>query len=107
MSMGKQIIVTDYSAHTEFCTSDNAMLVPINETEPAYDGIWFHGKPNSMGDIPGWASIGDEQIDVMIEHMRNVHKNKPNVNTEGIKTAERFSWRNTVKTILDRLSLGE
>ena len=31
MSAGKHVITTDYSAHTEFCTKDNAGLVPITD----------------------------------------------------------------------------
>ena len=30
MACGKHVITTDYSAHTEFCTEENAMLIPIN-----------------------------------------------------------------------------
>ena len=43
LSMGKHLIITDYSAHTEFCNKDNSRLIQIDEMEDAHDGIWFHG----------------------------------------------------------------
>ena len=44
MSCGKHIITTNYSAHTEFCNKENALLVDIDELETAYDGKWFLGS---------------------------------------------------------------
>ena len=44
MSCGKPVITTNYSAHTEFCTQDNARLIEIDSMEDAYDGKWFNGE---------------------------------------------------------------
>lgn len=96
MSMGKTVITTDYSAHTEFCTSANAKLIPINTLEPAYDGVFF-------GDdmVGNWARFGSNQYDSLIEHMRTVHKEAKCQNTEGIETAKEFSWHNTAQRIME------
>jgi glycosyltransferase involved in cell wall biosynthesis len=93
MAMNKPVIATNYSSHTEFCNSDNAYLVEITETEPAYDGKAFNGQGN-------WAKISQDQKDQIIEHMRYLYKNRINSNKNGINTAKKFSWENTASKIL-------
>lgn len=93
MSMGKPTIATNYSAHTEFCTSDNCYLVNIDETEKAFDGKAFQGQGN-------WAKLGKNQIDNIIEHMRFVYNNKINTNLNGIETAKKYSWSNSAHSVL-------
>ena len=93
MACGKHVIVTDYSAHTEFCTKDNADLVTINKTELAYDGKWFHGQGN-------WAKIEDKHVDEIAQYMCNFHLDK-RYNKSGVETALEFSWNNTARKILE------
>jgi glycosyltransferase involved in cell wall biosynthesis len=94
MAMGKPTIATNYSAHTEFCTTDNCYLIDIDETESAHDGKYFKGQGN-------WAKIDNKQIDQIIDHMRYVYKNNIKTNDAGIKTAKEFSWKNSAKCIID------
>lgn len=100
MSCGKQVIITNYSAHTEFCNADNSFLVNISELELAQDNKWFFGQGN-------WAKIGNAQIEQFIEYVRHVHSlkqtNMLTVNMAGIKTANNFSWNNTAKRILENV----
>lgn len=97
MACGKMVITTEYSAHTEFCNSDNSLLIPINETETAYDGKWFHGQGN-------WAKIDDNAKEYAISHMQKIFDwhsmGKLTSNKNGIKTAKQFSWENTGRKIL-------
>lgn len=93
MSMNKPVIATNYSAHTEFCNSDNCYLVNISETEKAFDGKAFHGQGN-------WAKIGSDQIDQIINHMRYVYNNRIQSNPYGMETAKKLSWTNTAQTIM-------
>lgn len=97
MSCGKQVIITNYSAHTEFCNADNSLLVDISELELAQDNKWFFGQGN-------WAKIGENEIDQFIEHIRHIHNLKQNnaltQNLAGINTANQFSWNNTAQRIL-------
>jgi glycosyltransferase involved in cell wall biosynthesis len=95
MSMGKHVITTDYSAHTEFCDSNNAMLLDVDELETAHDGVFF---TQGRGE---WAKLGDETVDQMVEYMREVHKGGKGINIHGIETAQRLSWENTAKIIVD------
>lgn len=97
MSCGKAVITTNYSAHTEFCDTSNAMLIDIQETEKAIDNKWFFGQGN-------WAKISDSVIDSFIDCMREIHRQKTETglasNMGGIKTANRFTWDNTAQEII-------
>ncbi len=101
MSMGKYVILTNYSAHTEFATHINSKLIHIDDTEDAYDGIWFHGQGQ-------WASLGDRQVEQLIASMRSLHECKrsdiksgrANKNERGIVTAKKFSWDNCCENIM-------
>lgn len=92
MAMNKPIIATNYSAHTEYCTSDNSFLVDINETEPAIDGRFFNGHGN-------WAKIGAEQFQQTVEYMRYVYRNNILTNPAGVETATKLNWSNTASII--------
>lgn len=92
LSCGKHAIATNYSAHTEYVSKDNCLLIDVNETEPAIDNIWFNGQGE-------WAKIDEQQVDQLIEHMRTVHRLKQTgnlgINKYGIETAKFFSWENS------------
>lgn len=97
MAMNKPIIITNYSAHTEYCNKDNSYLVDIDNVEPAYDDIWFHGHGN-------WASIEQKQIDQFINYMQYVYKNNIRNNSNGLKTALNLSWHNTANIIYSNMT---
>ncbi len=92
MAMNKPVIITDYSAHTEFCNKDNSYLIDISDKEVAFDGKAFRGQGL-------WAKLGQNQIDQTISHMRHVYQSKIRDNPNGLETAKKFSWINTANTI--------
>lgn len=92
MAMNKPVIITNCTAHTEYCDSNNSYLINIDKYEPANDGIWFKGDGN-------WASIGEDQIDQAVEHMRYVYKNNIRTNPSGRTTAENYCWSKTADII--------
>lgn len=97
LACGRHVITTNYSAHTEFCNSENSYLVDINQKELAYDGKWFHGHCGE------WAKISIDQIKEFAQHMRHVHEKKKQnqlyINNNGVKTANSFSWSSSASTI--------
>lgn len=92
MSMGKPVITTNYSAHTEFCDSDNSFLIDCDEVEPAYDGKWFFKQGN-------WAKLASNQKEQAIQHMRHIERTKrlgeSIFNHSGVETSEQYSWINS------------
>lgn len=96
MAVGKHVIATDYSAHTEFCTEENCGLIPINTTEPAFDGKWFFGQGN-------WAEMNTLEINTLAHKMLETHyllRSEDCRNEAGIETARKFSWQNTAREII-------
>lgn len=101
LSIGRHVITTNYSGHTEFVTKDNAHLIEIDELEPAHDGIWFKGEGN-------WAKLGQNQFDQTLSYMRELHARKQagqlGVNINGVITGQKFSWTNSAKKLIEILN---
>jgi glycosyltransferase involved in cell wall biosynthesis len=101
MACGKNVIATNYSAHTEFCNKDNCFLIECEDKELAYDGRWFHGKCGS------WAKIDERQLQELSEAMRTIFelkaKGQLSLNSHGVQTAKRLSWKSTSLKILEAL----
>jgi glycosyltransferase involved in cell wall biosynthesis len=102
MACGKHVITTNYSAHTEFCTPVNSRLVNTHNLETAFDGVFFDGTKGF------WAELAKDQKDVIIEYMRDVHSLKQSgqlgLNQNGIDTANKFTWKNTVDKLLEAVN---
>lgn len=96
MAMNKPAIVTNYSAHTEYCNKDNSFLVNIDELEIANDGKWFNGTGK-------WAKLGDNQLDQAVGYMKHVYSNRIDSNQNGVLTANKYTWDHTVDIILNTL----
>ncbi len=101
LAMGKHILITNFSAHTEFATPQNAWLVDIDELEPCFDGKWFNG-------FGCWAKIGQPQQDQAISHLRAIHHRKQlgqlDTNWPGIETMKQFTWKSFAQSVLDAVS---
>lgn len=96
-SCGKTVIATNYAGHSQFINESNAMLLDVDKIVPAEDGIWFFKQGE-------WAEPNKDQL---VSNMKKVHAKKQNgslsLNLEGVETAKKFSWVNTVETILSEL----
>ncbi|MFM7795477.1 MAG: glycosyltransferase family 4 protein, partial [Candidatus Nitrosotenuis sp.] len=97
MAMNRPVIVTNYSAHTEYCNDKNSLLVHVDETEPANDGKWFFGEGS-------WAKLGQNELDQTVHYMKHVYNNRIDNNPEGLKTAQYYSWLRTSQTIDNTLT---
>lgn len=96
MAMNKPVIVTNYSAHTEYSNKDNSFLVDIESIEPANDSKWFHGEGN-------WAKLGQKQLDQTVHYMKYVYSNHIEDNPAGLLTAKKYSWDRTAGIIVQTL----
>lgn len=94
MSMGKPIIASFCTAHTEYCNDDNSFLLHFKDFEDAYDGKWFHGQGR-------WVSYGENEKDQLIEIMRYCKENNITENLAGEQTADKFSWENSTKKLIE------
>jgi len=92
MAMNKPVLITNYSAHTEYANSDNSYLIDIKDHEPCEDGKFFNG-------VGSWAKLDTSAIEQTIAYMRFVYKNRISTNPKGLETAQKFSWSNTAQNI--------
>lgn len=92
MGMDKPCIVTNYSAHTEYCDKNNSFLVDVENLEPAFDNKWFFGQGK-------WAKLGIAEKDCIIHYMKYVYNNNIRSNQAGLETAKNYSWNNTAEII--------
>ena len=103
LACGKDLIITNYSGHTEFCTKENSKLINGNRLESAVDGKWFFGQGE-------WLKFDDDCKEQTIEAMRAFHKLKqedgPTVNQEGLKTADKFTWEKAAQKMVKILEEG-
>ncbi len=98
MACGKDVITTNYSAHTEFCNEKNSFLIDIDSLEPAYDGVFFTGNHGQ------WASFSEDSVEQLVKHLRDFHTAKTKgwvANHAGIETAHKFTWENSAKELLN------
>ena len=90
LSMGKPLIATDYSAHTEFLTPENTRLVEVDTLEPRGVGHW--------------AAFGHRQQEQLVSHLRLVHQQRVDgslaQNAAGIRTAMHYSWEHAARCLL-------
>ena len=107
MSCGRPVIATDCGGHSEFVTRDNAMIIEIDELEPAEDPVW--NSVYTRRKTGEWAHLGDRQLEQLVAHMRDVHARKQAGevlrNDAGIATAEQFSWARTARGIVEGFSV--
>ena len=89
LSMGKSVIATSCTGHTEYLTRDNASLITIDAFEPAVsNGAALSGQ---------WAAWGTSQHEQLVAHLRAIHSAKQSAgsmarNDAGIRTAKHYSW---------------
>jgi glycosyltransferase involved in cell wall biosynthesis len=101
LACGKELIITDYSAHKEFATTGNANLIPITETELAIgregkERNWFHGQGE-------WVKFGKDQFDSLVEHMRFCYQQRPtnNATEESLNKLKRFTWEAVTQDLIN------
>lgn len=97
LSVGRAVIATNYSAHTEFLSRDNARLINIDALEQAPGGT----------EGAEWAAWGASQHEQLVAHLQAVHAARQSGslphNEAGIETAERYSWDNAAVALLTSL----
>lgn len=93
--LGKWSIVLNCSAHKDWANYKNCILIDPSGKEPVYDNIFFkEGAEFNQGNIYTF----DE--DEFIESMKLAETKCKNLNTEGQKLKEKFTYKNTLNTIL-------
>lgn len=94
--LGKWSIVLNATAHKDWATKDNCILVEPNGAQNAADGVFFHnGGPFNQGNV---YSVSDEAI---IKAMDIAEQKAHTYNVNGSKLKEKFTYAKTIDSILD------
>ena len=99
MAMGKPVITTNYSGHTEFATPANALLVEVPEVEPAKDGVFSTDK--ATGPARSTASRPSHRPPTNSSSTETIRPTPPN--QAGLATGKQFSWDNAAIQMADQL----
>lgn len=95
MSCGLQVITTNYSGHTEFCTTENAYLLNFTDFEVAHDGVFFKNE------IGRWGKFDTRMRDTLVDYMKEAYAQKGKINEAGIATANKFTWKYSAEMLLE------
>lgn len=96
--LGKWSIVTDCSAHRDWATLENSILVKPNGKQPVYDGVHFSkGQPFNQGNF----FLFDEN---QLSRAMDTAETKAKIeNIEGLKLREKFTYSQTVDKLLSKI----
>ena len=101
-ALGKWSVVLNATAHKDWATKDNSILIEPSKLKDCYDDIFF--TRNSAFNQGQFFDITDEEMEQAI--LKSVSYAKKS-NPEGLKLQEIFTYEKTVGTILDSLSVTE
>lgn len=90
LAMGKQVIATYYSGHTEYLKNG---INPV-EFEPAIDDKWFHGEFT-------WMKIesNEEEIVTLLREKYEYCKNNKGPDPKSTNLVKNYTWKNTAEII--------
>jgi hypothetical protein len=96
--LGKWSIVLNETSHKDWSNENNCILVPSSKKIPSYDGKFFaQGGPFNQGSIYDWDS------DIVSQAMDKAVSKKGQINTNGEKLKEEFSYEKTADLLLTEL----
>ena len=94
--LGKWSLVLNHTAHKDWATQENSILIEPSGEMPAEDGVFFtKGSPFNQGTFYTWE---EEEI---VKAMEKAENKVGQVNTEGEKLRDKFTYSKTVDAILD------
>lgn len=98
-ALGKWSIVLNATAHKDWATKDNCILVEPSSMKDCYDEVFFKkGQAFNQGQF---FDISDLEIENALLESINYAKK---INTEGLKLQNLFTYEKTVETLLRAIS---
>lgn len=97
-ALGKWSAVTNCTAHKDWATSQNSVLVEPKGMVPAHDGVFFQrGGPFSQGNMYDFA---EESLVTAMERLEQLAKSP---NRAGLELRDTFTYTRTVDQILTKI----
>lgn len=104
LAMGKEVVLTDCTAHSDYGGRAGARMVEVDGDENAFEHPFL---PSGKG---CWARLGQKALDCAVEQLRAVHKarqeNGRTVNQQGVDLfAHEITWRRCATTMGETLGV--
>lgn len=97
--LGKWSVVLNATSHKDWANKENSILVDPSSTMSCYDNKFFvEGSPFNQG------VFYDFSEDSFVSALEEAEKKVGQINTEGQKLADKFTYSNTVDGILSHIS---
>ena len=97
-ALGKWSIVSNCTSHKDWANSENAILVDPVGKQPCYDNFFFkEGQPFNQGQY--YKLNGD----FILEGFEKAEKKVGQINTEGLKLQDKFTYSKSVDAILEKI----
>ena len=98
-ALGKWSVVINATAHKDWATKDNSILIEPSSLKDCYDDVFFKkGQPFNQGQF---FDISDQEMENAILKSLSYAKTP---NPEGLKLQKEFTYEKTVETILCAIS---
>jgi len=94
LSMGKNCIATNATAHKEFVNNEICELINVDKLVKAYDNKWFFGQGY-------WPNLDDNFINQFASKMAKVKNLKNNFNKKAYDEMKKLTWEKTASLITD------
>ena len=95
-ALGKWSIVSNCSSHKDWATKENAILVDPIGKQPCYDNVFLkEGSPFNQGN---YYKLDGKSI---LSAMKEAEEKAGQINTEGTKLCDKFTYKKTIDSILD------
>lgn len=99
-ALGKHLVTHYNNAVMDWANEENAVCVPSNGKEEAYDGMFFHkGQPFNQGNF---FTCSDEEFAAGMDKAVERYNANP-INSAGLELQKKFTWGKTVDIILENL----
>ena len=97
-ALGNWSIVSNCSSHKDWATPLNAILVEPSGKQPCYDNFFFReGQPFNQG------QYYNLKADLILEGFEKAEKKVGQINTEGLKLQDKFTYSKSVDAILEKI----
>lgn len=97
--LGKWSVVSNCTAHKDWATEDNCVLIETDGKKDCYDNVFFkRGLPFNQGRV---YNITDESI---IDGLERAEKKAKIKNLKGVELQKKFTYERSVKKILSIIS---
>ena len=94
--LGKWSVVLNATSHKDWANEENSILVNPSSTMPVADGIFFNETiPFNQGTFHNW------EEEEAVAAMEKAESKVSQINTEGQKLSDKFTYSKTVDSILD------